>query len=123
MKAFIKHKIWSIEIILSAYTRAHARARTHTHTHTHTQTSILTIQNLIYTQIVTLLVSFLFGLVCLFVKPADYGPFLCDAVIVVTTGEYDTVRRGWVKRGVTLSSFSSVSASPAIISFCLGQNR
>ncbi|KAL8576687.1 hypothetical protein ACOMHN_025162 [Nucella lapillus] len=43
-------------------------------------------------------------------------------VTVVTTGEYDDVRRGWVKRGVTCSSFNNVSASPAIISFCLHQN-
>ncbi|KAK7113525.1 uncharacterized protein [Littorina saxatilis] len=43
-------------------------------------------------------------------------------VMVLTTGEYDPVRRGWVKRGVTCSSFTSVSASPAIISFCLCQD-
>ncbi|XP_076457505.1 actinorhodin polyketide dimerase-like isoform X2 [Babylonia areolata] len=43
-------------------------------------------------------------------------------VTVVTTGMYDEVRRGWVKRGVTCSSFNNVSFSPPIISFCLQQD-
>ncbi|XP_025084431.1 uncharacterized protein LOC112558271 isoform X2 [Pomacea canaliculata] len=42
-------------------------------------------------------------------------------VIVVTTGEYDPCTNKWNKRGVTCSSFSSVSASPSVISFCLQQ--
>ena len=47
IKVFIKCKILSVESILGA----HAHAHTPTHTHMHTQhTSILTIQNLIYTQ-------------------------------------------------------------------------
>ena len=63
MKVFIKHRILSIVNILSTYmhthTHTHTHTQTHTHTHTHTHTlapthmSILTIQNLIYTQLKT----------------------------------------------------------------------
>ena len=51
IKVFIKHRILSIETILSAYTRAckHVCACTHTHAGAPEHTSILTIQNLIYT--------------------------------------------------------------------------
>ena len=42
IKVFVKHKILSIETILSAHTythtRTHACTRTNTHTHTHTHT-------------------------------------------------------------------------------------
>ena len=34
IKVFVKHKVLSVEIILSSYT--HARMHVHTHTHTHT---------------------------------------------------------------------------------------
>lgn len=44
-------------------------------------------------------------------------------VTVVTTGEYDTMKRSWNKRGITCSTLSSVSASPAIVSFCLHQKN
>ena len=45
ISVFMKHKILSIETILSAYTHTHA----HTHTHTHTHMSVLTIQSSVYT--------------------------------------------------------------------------
>ena len=38
IKVFVNRKIWSLETILSAYTRTHAHAHTHTHTRTHTHT-------------------------------------------------------------------------------------
>uniref|UniRef100_A0A0B7AXI6 Flavin reductase like domain-containing protein n=1 Tax=Arion vulgaris TaxID=1028688 RepID=A0A0B7AXI6_9EUPU len=44
-------------------------------------------------------------------------------VIVVTTGMYQDEPRTWIKRGVTCSTFSSVSLHPPIISFCLNQGR
>ena len=51
IKVFIKHKIVSIETILSMCT--HVRTHTHTHTHTHTEATahmnILTVQSSIYT--------------------------------------------------------------------------
>ncbi|KAI8742009.1 flavin reductase (NADH) isoform X2 [Biomphalaria glabrata] len=42
-------------------------------------------------------------------------------VVVVTTGLYQPELRTWLKRGVTCSTFSSVSYHPPIISFCLNQ--
>ncbi|RUS91311.1 hypothetical protein EGW08_000925 [Elysia chlorotica] len=42
-------------------------------------------------------------------------------VIVVTTGLYQPESRSWLKRGVTCSTFSSVSFHPPIISLCLNQ--
>ncbi|CAL1542237.1 unnamed protein product [Lymnaea stagnalis] len=42
-------------------------------------------------------------------------------VVVVTTGVYQPESRSWLKRGVTCSTFSSVSYHPPIISFCLNQ--
>ncbi|XP_059163912.1 uncharacterized protein LOC131946915 isoform X2 [Physella acuta] len=42
-------------------------------------------------------------------------------VVVVTTGLYQAESRSWLKRGVTRSTFSSVSYHPPIISFCLNQ--
>ena len=49
IKAFIKHKIVSIETVRNAYTYTH----THIHTRAPAHTSILTIQNLIYAQLKT----------------------------------------------------------------------
>lgn len=42
-------------------------------------------------------------------------------VVVVTTGLYQQESKQWLKRGVTCSTFSSVSVHPPIISFCLNQ--
>ena len=51
MKVFIKHRILSIVNILSTYMHTHTHTNTHTLAPTHM--SILTIQNLIYTQLKT----------------------------------------------------------------------
>ncbi|XP_012943143.1 uncharacterized protein LOC101849265 isoform X3 [Aplysia californica] len=42
-------------------------------------------------------------------------------VVVVTSGQFQPDSRQWLKRGVTCSTFSSVSYQPPIISFCLSQ--
>ncbi|BFZ02593.1 hypothetical protein BsWGS_05633 [Bradybaena similaris] len=42
-------------------------------------------------------------------------------VVVVTTSLYQPNTRTWTKRGVTCSTFSSVSFRPPIVSFCLSQ--
>ncbi|XP_005090823.1 uncharacterized protein LOC101849265 isoform X2 [Aplysia californica] len=44
-------------------------------------------------------------------------------VVVVTSGQFQPDSRQWLKRGVTCSTFSSVSYQPPIISFCLSQGR
>lgn len=40
-------------------------------------------------------------------------------VVVITTSEYDILNETWIKRGMTCTSFTSVSFDPAIISICL----
>ncbi|KAL5019355.1 hypothetical protein ScPMuIL_005077 [Solemya velum] len=40
-------------------------------------------------------------------------------VVVVTTAEFDLLKKKWHKRGMTCTSFTSVSFQPPIISFCV----
>ncbi|KAJ8318195.1 hypothetical protein KUTeg_003286 [Tegillarca granosa] len=42
-----------------------------------------------------------------------------QTVVVVTTAEYDILHNMWHKRGMTCTSFTSVSFTPPIISFCI----
>ncbi|XP_060077751.1 uncharacterized protein LOC132557281 [Ylistrum balloti] len=43
-------------------------------------------------------------------------------VVVVTTSGHDILNNSWLKRGVTCTSFSSVSLDPAVVSFCLNHS-
>ncbi|XP_069123115.1 uncharacterized protein [Argopecten irradians] len=42
-------------------------------------------------------------------------------VVIVTTSEFDILNNRWLKRGVTCTSFNSVSFDPAVVSICLKQ--
>ena len=50
IKVFIKHKVLSVETILSTYMHACAHAHTHTHTHRHTHTGTRTHEHTDYTK-------------------------------------------------------------------------
>ncbi|XP_021380172.1 uncharacterized protein LOC110467376 isoform X1 [Mizuhopecten yessoensis] len=40
-------------------------------------------------------------------------------VVVVSTAEYDILKNRWSKRGITCTSFNSVSFNPPVVSICL----